>query len=371
MRSRSPDLRGDDERRGDCCASCPARAPSDPLTGLADRRSFRERLDAALAEPPPGRAPSAGPAVLLVDLDRFKAVNDTLGHAAGDALLRAAAGRLRSALGFEGVAARFGGDEFAVLLPAASDRATVRTLGGRLIGLLSRPYIVGGRPAVVGASIGAALAPADGTGPDTLLSRADLALHAAKNRGRGGFSFFAPAMEARAEARRVLELHLHTALSLNQFELHYQPQLELARNRLSGFEALLRWRHPERGLVPPDAFIPLAEEIGAISAIGEWALGAACREAARWPGDLRVAVNISPTQFETGRLPGVAEAALAASGLPGRRLELEVTESSLLRNGNATLGQLRALKRLGVQVSLDDFGTGYSSLTQLLSLIHI
>ncbi|WP_343893478.1 putative bifunctional diguanylate cyclase/phosphodiesterase, partial [Craurococcus roseus] len=260
-----------------------------------------------------------------------------------------------------------GGDEFAVLLPGAPDRAAVRALAARLLDLLSRPYIAGGRVAVVGASIGAAVAPEDGTEPDALLSRADLALYASKDRGRGRFGFFEPEMQERAEARRRLEHDLRAALPLGQFELHYQPQLDLARDRLTGFEALLRWRHPGRGLVPPDAFIPVAEEIGLISAVGDWVLRAACQEAARWPSGLRVAVNVAAPQFETGGLVGAVEGALAASGLPRHRLELELTESALLRHGDATLDQLRALKRLGAQVSLDDFGTGYSSLTQLRS----
>jgi diguanylate cyclase (GGDEF)-like protein len=348
-----------------CHATCPARTAADPLTGLADRRLFRERLAAALA--PPSGGPSANIAVLLIDLDRFKAVNDTLGHPAGDALLRAAAGRLRSALRDNCIGARLGGDEFAVLVSAVPDRASVQSLAARLIDLLSRPYIVQGRAAVVGASIGAALAPDGGIAPEALLSRADLALYASKDGGRGRFSFFEPEMQARAEARRALEQELRVALPLEQFELHYQPQVDLAHDRLSGFEALLRWHHPVRGLVPPGHFIPLAEEIGLISAIGAWVLRTACREAVRWPGGLRVAVNVAAPQFETGRLVGTVEQALAGSGLPGGRLELEVTEASLLRHGEATLEQLQALKRLGVQISLDDFGTGYSSLTQLRS----
>ncbi len=364
MRAEMPG-QAENAARGGCCAACPARTASDPLTGLADRRLFQERLAAALAEPP--GAPSAGPAVLLIDLDRFKAVNDSLGHPAGDALLRAAGGRLRSALRVGDVAARLGGDEFAVLLPGAPDRPTLQSLAARLLDLLSRPFIVGGRVAVVGASIGAVVAPEDGTEPDALLSRADLALYASKDRGRGRFNFFVPAMQARAEARRQLEQELRAALPLGQFELHYQPQLDLAQDRLSGFEALLRWRRPGRGLVPPDVFIPVAEEVGLISSIGEWVLRAACREAVRWPGELCVAVNVAAPQFETGHLVGAVGEALAASGLSGRRLELELTESALLRHGDATLDQLRALKRLGVQVSLDDFGTGYSSLTQLRS----
>ncbi len=370
MRAEAPERAEGAAKGGVRCAACPAGAGSDPLTGLADRRLFQERLAAALAGPP-GGAPSGhggAAAVLLVDLDRFKAVNDSLGHPAGDALLRAAAGRMRSALRAGDLAARLGGDEFALLLHGAPDRPAVQALAARLLDLLARPFIVGGRVAVVGASIGAVLAPADGTEPDALLSRADLALYASKDRGRGRFSFFAPEMQARAEARRELEQELRAALPLGQFELHYQPQFDLARNRLSGFEALLRWRQPGRGgLVPPDAFIPLAEEIGLISAIGEWVLRAACAEAARWPGELCVAVNVAAPQFETGRLVGAVGDALAASGLPGHRLELELTESALLRYGGATLEQLRALKRLGVQVSLDDFGTGHSSLTQLRS----
>jgi diguanylate cyclase (GGDEF)-like protein len=342
---------------------CPARTSADPLTGLADRRQFRDRLAQALAGPS-----TEGPGLLLIDLDRFKAVNDALGHPAGDALLQAAAGRLRSALRPADMAARIGGDEFAVLLAPPTGREAVASVAARLVELLARPYVIRGQVAIVGASIGAALAPADGTDPDMLMTRADLALYQSKGEGRGRFNFFVPELQDRAEARRALELGLRAALPRGEFTLHYQPQLDLRSQTLAGFEALLRWQRPGLGLVPPAEFIPLAEEIGLIGTIGEWVLREATAEAARWPAPLRVAVNVSPPQFQNGRLVGSVQAALAASGLPGERLELEVTESALLEDGGwGTMAQLQALKTLGVRISLDDFGTGYSSLSQLRS----
>ena len=283
-------------------------------------------------------------------------------------MLRAVAGRLRAALRDGDVAARLGGDEFAVLLGPPASQEAVSAIAARLVELLGRPYLVDGGVANVGASAGAAMAaPGDGLDGDVLLRHADLAMYQAKADGRGRHCFFDPRMQERAESRRLLEADLRAALALGQFELFYQPQLQLGTRKLVGFEALIRWRHPVRGLVPPDSFIPLAEELNLISAIGEWVVRAACAEAAKWPGDLVVAVNVAAAQFDNGWLVPSVVAALEASGLPGTRLELEITETVLLRTGNSTVEQLVALKALGTQVSLDDFGTGYSSLTQLRS----
>jgi diguanylate cyclase (GGDEF)-like protein len=358
------------------CARCTgARAPGDTLTGLADRALFADRLAAMLGRPRgrsrrrPAAAEQPGSlAVLLIDLDRFKAVNDTLGHAAGDALLRAVGGRLRAALRKEDIAARLGGDEFAVLLAPPATTESTSAIAERLAELLARPYLVDGGVATVGASIGAALlVPGEEGESDLLLRRADLAMYQAKNDGRGRFRLFEPAMQERAEARRKLEADLRAALALGQFELHYQPQINLATHRLTGFEALIRWRHPLRGMVPADSFIALAEELHLLPTIGEWVVRTACGDAVGWPGSPTVGVNVAAQQFENGWLVPSVAAALQASGLQAARLELEVTETALLRNGSVAIEQLVALKALGVKISLDDFGTGYSSLTQLRS----
>jgi len=332
---------------------------------LVDRSAFRAKLEAALAD---WRPESASPAVLMVDLDRFKAVNDALGHPAGDALLRIAAKRLRAAVRGGDVAARLGGDEFAVLLAAPVTPEAAAQVAARLVDLLGRPYMVQGQAASVGASVGLAFAEADCTTVDALIGRADMAMYQAKANGRGRVGFFSPMLQQRADLRRQTEQDLRAALPLGQLELFYQPQYDLELGQLSGFEALLRWRHPLRGLVPPDDFIPLAEEIRLISKLGEWVLRTACTEAARWPGAMTVAVNVAAQQFESGRLVGIVEAALQDAGLPGSRLELEITESALLNDpGGLVTAQLIALKAMDVAVSLDDFGTGYSSLSQLRS----
>ncbi|MCR0981018.1 putative bifunctional diguanylate cyclase/phosphodiesterase [Roseomonas populi] len=340
----------------------------DDLTKLADRREFYIRLRDMLASSGTAGqdAPERRIAVLLIDLDRFKTVNDSLGHPAGDTLLRKVAGRLRSALRETDMPARLGADEFGVLLDKPVDERVADGIAARLVELIGRPYMIDGSVVNIGASIGIAFA-APETGPDEAMRHADLALDKAKVDGRGRFVFFEPALHEAAQARRALEFDLRAALALGQFEVFYQPKLHLLKNRLSGFEALIRWRHPVRGLVPPDLFIPLAEEVGLIARIGEWVLRAACEEAARWPGGLGVAVNVAPSQFYTGTLVPTVTAALAASGLPGHRLELEITETALLRDGAEVLRQLTALKALGVRIALDDFGTGYSSLTQLRS----
>ncbi len=350
------------------CAACAGpRAQLDALTGLADRTEFNERLRDALAECAVVEG-DPGLVVLLIDLDRFKAVNDSLGHAAGDTLLRAVAGRLRSALREGDVVARLGGDEFAAILSPPLTHAVIAGTAARLVELLARPFLVDCGIANIGASIGAATATgADGLDAETLLRHADLAMYQAKADGRGRHRLFEPGMRERAEARRAIEFELRAALPLGQFELFYQPQMDLTTSRLVGFEALIRWRHPARGLVAPDAFIPLAEELGLIAAIGEWVLRTACAEASTWPAGLIVAVNVAAAQFENGRLVPSVLSALATSGLPGARLELEITETVLLKNSVSTMQQLNAIKLLGAQVSLDDFGTGYSSLTQLRS----
>ncbi len=332
------------------------------LTGLADRAAFAASLARLLqrAEEPA--------AVLLVDLDRFKSINDTLGHPVGDALLAAVAGRLRGCIRPRDLAARLGGDEFAILLPGCAGEADAALLARRVVEILSRPFLVRGHLASIGASVGVALAPADAAEADELVRAADLALYQAKAEGRGIWRRFRPALNERAQARRALEADLRRALPLRQFHLHYQPQVALPERRLTGFEALLRWTHPARGSVPPGEFIPLAEEVGLIGAIGGFVLRAACAEAAAWPEPLKVAVNVSPLQFERGaELVAAVTAALAESGLPGVRLELEITESALLHNEASTLATLHALRGLGVRIAMDDFGTGYSSLSQLRS----
>ena len=331
----------------------------DPLTDLPNRRHLLECLNRAI-----GRGPVA---LLCLDLDRFKPVNDTLGHPVGDALLRIVAGRMGSAVRAGDTVARMGGDEFAVLIEGADAPEAAEGLAKRLVDLIGRPYIVEGHMIDIGVSVGVALA-TDGTDdPDALLKHADLALYEAKRQGRGTFCFFEPSMDAALQTRRRLEAELRQALALRAFELHYQPQQDLTTNRINGFEALLRWRHPERGLVPPAEFVPLAEETGLIVPIGEWVLRTACKEAARWPEDVSIAVNLSIAQFRSPRLIGVVKAALKAAGLSPARLELEITESLLMRNDIDHLGVLRALHALGVRVAMDDFGTGYSSLSNLQS----
>ncbi|GAC1339414.1 MAG: hypothetical protein NVSMB18_07600 [Acetobacteraceae bacterium] len=334
---------------------------ADGLTGLPDRIWFYERLGALL-----GKARAAAPvAVMMIDLDRFKSVNESYGRGVGDALLQVVAKRLRSAVREGDVLCRLGGDEFAIGLPSPTP---AETMAARLVDLLSRPYLVEGQLAVIGASIGIAVGPANGTDPEALLQAAELAMYQAKEDGRSAVRVFDQGMDRRARDHNALVDDLRRALPLQQLELYYQPQTKLSSGRLVGFEALLRWNHPEHGLVPPDRFIPIAEETGLIVPIGEWVLRTACAEAASWPEELTVAVNVSPRQFkERDRLPQAVQAALAASALPPQRLELEITETALIGGQSDALEALTTVRALGVRVSMDDFGTGYSSLSQLRS----
>ncbi|ONF45858.1 putative bifunctional diguanylate cyclase/phosphodiesterase, partial [Methylobacterium radiotolerans] len=297
----------------------------------------------------------------------FKPVNDTLGHPIGDALLATVADRLRSTVQATDTVARIGGDEFVILQAGIRDAAGTQALARRVVDLIGRTYMVEGHLLTIGASVGVALAPADGTDADRLLKNADLALYRAKLDGRGTYRFFEPEMDARMQARRKLELDMRQALARREFQLHYQPQMQLASGTLIGCEALIRWRHPDRGLVSPLDFIPLAEEIGLIVPIGEWVVRQACRDAVTWPDPMSVAVNVSPAQFKSDRLVETIISALAGSGLPARRLEVEITEGVLLQENDRTLQTLHRLRELGVRVSMDDFGTGYSSLSYLRS----
>jgi diguanylate cyclase (GGDEF)-like protein len=337
-------------------------ANHDALTGLANRKIFRERLSERLAD---ARQSGKPVAVLYLDLDRFKAINDTLGHPVGDALLRKVAGRLTGALHPDDLAARLGGDEFAVLQSGSEQPASAQALAARLVDLIGRTYALEGHTLNVGASVGVAIAPQDGYEPDTLLRHADLALFRAKADGRGAYRFFEHGMNDRIQARRLMEIELRRALALKQLRLVYQPQIHLASNAISGFEALIRWETPDGRVVPPSEFIPLAEEIGVILPIGEWVLRTACKQAAAWPDSVAVSVNVSPAQFRTGRLVETVASALARSGLPAARLELEVTEGALLEGSDAVTRTLATLRQMGVRIAMDDFGTGYSSLSYL------
>jgi diguanylate cyclase (GGDEF)-like protein len=335
----------------------------DELTGLPNRRYFSEQLENRFTH----QERDQKFAVLSFDLDRFKAVNDTLGHQFGDKLLRQVGERTRTCLRDGDTLARLGGDEFAILQGSVSQPTETSALATRLIEVIAAPFDLDGHQVVVGASIGIAVAPADATDPDQLLKNADMALYRAKADGRGTYRFFEQEMDALMQKRRALELDLRKALVNGEFELYYQPLVNLEKDNICGFEALLRWNHPKKGLIPPLDFIPLAEETELIVPIGEWVLRQACQEAVKWPNDISIAVNISSTQFKARNLAQVVVGALARSGLAAQRLELEITESALLLNTESTLATLHQLRALGVRISMDDFGTGYSSLSYLRS----
>jgi diguanylate cyclase (GGDEF)-like protein/PAS domain S-box-containing protein len=335
----------------------------DTLTGLPNRALLNERLEDALRRVKRGEIL----AVHLLDLDRFKNVNDTLGHPAGDCLLKMVSERLRPLVRETDTIARMGGDEFAIVQTAIAQPLDATSLAHRVIEALSAPYTIIDHQVIIGASVGIAIGPDDGVTPEQLMRNADLALYRAKGDGRGTYRFFEREMDAQMQTRRHLEDDLRAALPAHQFQLHYQPVVDLASNEVNGFEALVRWRHPERGLLLPGSFIPLAEEIGFIIPLGEWVLREACATAARWPEELKIAVNLSPLQFRSSGLVQLVVNALAATGLDAHRLELEVTESTLLQDCEATLSILFQLRALGVRIAMDDFGTGYSSLSYLQS----
>jgi diguanylate cyclase (GGDEF)-like protein len=334
-------------------------ARHDALTNLPNRMLFKDKMEQALAR-------GDMLAVMFLDLDRFKGVNDSLGHSIGDALLCAVTERLQRVVSDVDTVARLGGDEFAIVQSKATP-AQASEMAAQIIEALVEPFDVRGHQVVIGTSIGIALAPNDGTEPDQLLRNADMALYRAKAEGRGTYHFFQPEMDAQMQERRRLELDLRKALAAEQFELHYQPLVDIPRGTVSGFEALLRWNHPERGMVPPDAFIPVAEEIGLIVPLGDWVLKQACRDAVKWPEKLTVAVNLSAVQFRSPTLALSVMSALGQSGLKASRLELEITESVLLQENRAVLDALHQFRKLGVRICMDDFGTGYSSLSYLRS----
>ncbi|HEY0203673.1 MAG TPA: EAL domain-containing protein [Acetobacteraceae bacterium] len=336
----------------------------DALTGLPNRALFAERLEQALAHV---QRYGTKLAVLCLDLDRFKQVNDTYGHPVGDALLHAVAGRLRGCLRSTDTVARLGGDEFAIIQTPLERAADANVLAGRIVEALSEPYNLDPHQISIGASVGLALAPADTADATDILKMADMALYRAKADGRGLFRMFDSSMDALLQARRRLELDLRRAIEVQEFELHYQPLVDLASGRVNAMEALVRWRHPERGLVRPDDFIPLAEETGLIAEIGAWVLHRACKDAADWPADVHIAVNVSATQFQHPGLIAAVSDALAASALPPERLELEITETAFLADADATLAVLHELRAKGLRFAMDDFGTGYSSLSYLRS----
>ena len=335
----------------------------DSMTGLPNRTLLKERLEHALTLA--GRGQQC--AVLCIDIDAFKSVNDTFGHQIGDGLLQAIANRLVGCVREADTVTRLGADEFVILLSALDRAESASELGQRISRILLDPFNIEGQSIVVSASIGIAIAPQDGNTPDKLLKSADTALSRAKQDERGGYRFFEPDMDARLQARMALERDLRQALPNQEFELAYQPVFNLAANTISCFEALIRWRHPVRGLVSPGQFIPLAEETGLIVPIGEWVLRQACAEVANWPAPVKVAVNLSVAQFKQTSLVETVQRALAAAGVEATRLELEITESMLLTNSAETLATLHRLRDLGASISMDDFGTGYSSLSYLRS----
>jgi diguanylate cyclase (GGDEF)-like protein len=336
----------------------------DSLTGLGNRLLFKEQLEEALKDVSAASHPLA---VLFLDLDGFKAVNDTLGHSIGDLLLKSVATKLRDILPRTDRIARLGGDEFAILQISAAQPGSSIALAEKIIEVVGQANSIDGHDLTVGASVGIAVARPGDISTENFLKSADLAMYSAKSGGRGTYRMFDPEMDAIVQARRLLERDMRTALAQDGFRLFYQPLVNLRTNKVTAFEALMRWQHPERGMVPPSDFIPVAEEMGLIVQLGEWALRQACAEATEWPDGICVSVNLSPLQFSKGNLVSSVMSALAASGLPASRLELEITESVLLEKSERNITILNQLRDLGVRISMDDFGTGYSSIGYLRS----
>jgi diguanylate cyclase (GGDEF)-like protein len=340
-------------------------AHHDALTRLPNRALFRDRIDMALKDVQGGRRGRL--ALLCLDLDHFKNVNDTLGHPAGDALLDAVGRRLRNCVRDTDVVARLGGDEFAVLQLASGQPQQAEALAQRIVDALKTPYEIGGRRVTVGVSVGIAVAAETGADADLLFRNADMALYRAKADRGGTYRFFEAEMDAEFRARVAVASDLNEALERHQLEVFYQPLFDLRADRVSGFEALVRWHHPGRGLIPPAQFIPIAEELGLVVPIGAWVLRRACADAAAWPRHLKVTVNLSPVQFRTGDIVQVVGDALRLAALPAGRLELEITESTLLQHSEHAVAMLHRLRDLGLRTALDHFGTGYSSLSYLRS----
>ena len=338
-------------------------ARQDSLTGLPNREMLRRALDDALISAARRKNQCS---VFLLDLDRFKAVNDTLGHPAGDTLLRLVSLRLREQVGELGQVGRLGGDEFEVVIPTAPTKDELAQLAQGIIDSLSRPYTINGTAVSIGASVGIVTSLYDDRTSDDLIRDADLALYAAKEAGKGCYRFFVPEMHEAARERSRMESDLRVALEKNQLRVVYQPSVDATTEAVMGFEALLRWDHPEHGPISPATFIPLAEEIGLINEIGEWVLRTACAEAMNWPSHTTVAVNLSPIQFKVPSLPATVRAILADTDLPPKRLELEITEGVFLSNDDHVHEMIGSLKAIGLKLALDDFGTGYSSLSYLL-----
>ncbi len=336
-------------------------ANHDALTGLPNRTMLATRVNEALSR----AAGGTGFAMLCLDLDHFKEINDVLGHVAGDALLEIVAQRLRGCVGRFDTVARLGGDEFAVLQANVTDRQQAEVLAGRIVEALGTPFDIDGSSQAIGSSIGIAMAPQDGADYGQLLKHADVALYKAKDDGRATWRFFSESMDEELKARRAMEIDLKRALQAGELELRYQPLLDVASMGIGGFEALIRWMHPVNGMVAPSDFIPVAEEIGLINAIGEWVLNRACQQAMTWSDTIKIAVNVSIVQLRDRRFVEIVEQALAASGLSPRRLELEITESVFMTNNAKAMENLKALKALGICFAMDDFGTGYSSLSYL------
>ena len=339
-------------------------AQHDALTGLPNRKMLRQQMDEKLQRT---RRNADRVAVLVLGVDNFKVVNDTLGHGIGDRLLRAVGKRLRSILREQDLLARLNSDEFAIVESGLARPEDAVTLARRLLDALADPFLIDAHGLSIGATIGIAMAPGDGDDFERLLKNADMALSRAKTESRGSFGFFEADLDARAQIRRRIENDLREAIQHDVLRPHYQPLIDLSSGRIIGFEALVRWPHPERGMIPPVEFIPVAEETGLISALGRMMLRRACMDAAAWPDDVRVAVNLSPLQFRVGNVLAEVMEVLQQTGLPPRRLELEITETLVLEKSDQVLATQHALRALGVRISMDDFGTGYSSLSYLRS----